>query len=277
MALIINGEHISDRTLDRELLRLSSGLEVDAPRAGAIDPAQLRSAAMHNVIDRTLLLQVARSRQLAVSAIEVQTELVRRWGVERSSACDPGSMETIREDLLIERVQAELTRHVQRPGRTEVEQFYRANLNQYHVPEAVEAAHILCGCTPDEDQASALRRIAEANEKLQQGTPFTKVAESYSDCKGVGGSVGWVARGMMVQEFEDVVFSLPVNKVSHVFQTVFGFHIATVRRQRREGVVPFEQVKLALSKSMYDQARAALLQQTLKRLRAESSLHYGAN
>lgn len=274
VALVINGEHISDRMLDRELLRLSSGLEMDAPQAGAIDPAQLRAAAMHNVIDRTLLLQMARNRQLAVSASEVQAELVRRWGVERSSACDPGSVDVLREELLIERVRAELTRHVPRPGRAAVEQFYRANLHHYREPEAVEAAHILCGFTSDGDEDSALQMIKEANDKLQGGTPFPRVADAYSDCKGVGGSVGWISRGMMVPEFEDAVFSLAPNGISPIFRTVFGFHIATVKRRRNEGVVPLEQIRLALSKRMHHEARAQLLHRTLVRLRAESDIHH---
>lgn len=274
MALIINGEWVSDRILDRELLRLSSGLEMDAPEAGAIDPAQLRSAALHNVIDRTLLLQLARSRQIEVDAAEVQADLIRRWGVERSSACDPGAMNAIREDLLIERAQADVTRHVPRPSRAQVEQFYRANLHHYRFPEAVEAAHILCGCSTAYEEASAIATMERASRELQGGKPFAKVADLYSDCKGVGGSVGWVTRGTMVREFEDVIFSLKSGQLSPVFRTVFGFHIAIVKRHRKEGITPFEQVKLGIAKTMHDQARNAALQHTLTRLRAESSIHH---
>jgi peptidyl-prolyl cis-trans isomerase C len=274
VALVINGELIPDRTLNRELLRLSSGLEMDAPRAGAIEPAQLRSAALQNVIERTLLLQMAKHREMTVSEADVQAELIRRWGVERSSACDPGAMAGIREDLLVQRLQTELTRHVPRPNRSEVDQFYRSNLDRYRVPEAVEAAHILCGYTSDEEEESALRTIEHAQAKLECGMPFAKVADLFSDCKGVGGSVGWVVRGTMVPEFEEVVFSLAPNQTSPIFRTVFGFHIATVRRRRVQGVVPLQQVKLAIAKSMHDQARLASVQQVMARLRAESSIHY---
>ena len=274
MALTINGERVPDRTLDRELLRLSAGLEMDAPEAGGIDPGQLRTAALRNVVDRTLLLQMADHRGIQVTSGEVQAELVRRWGVERSSACDPASMDSIREDLHLRRLEADLTRHVPRPGRAEVEHFYRANLHRYRVPEAVEAAHILCGCTGDEEESLARQMIDLAMEELRRGTAFARVADRYSDCKGVGGSVGWVARGSMVQEFEDVIFSLPSNQHSSVFRTVFGFHIATVKRRRKEGVQPFDAVKLEIAKRMHDGARTGVLQRVLARVRAESDIQY---
>ena len=274
MALTINGEHVPDRTLDRELMRLSAGLEMDAPEAGGIDPNQLRSLALRNVIDRTLLLQAAAERNLRVTADEVAAELSRRWDVRRDSVCDPGAMELLREDLLLQRMRTELTRHVPRPGRPAVEAFYQANAQHYRVREAVEAAHIQCSISVDTDEVAAHDRIAAAQAELQRGKRFAQVAEAYSDCKGVAGSVGWVTRGAMVPEFEDVVFLLKPGEQSPIFRTVFGWHIATVLQKRAEGILPFREVHLSIAKAMLDDARLHHLRVVLEQWKRQSDIRF---
>ena len=47
----------------------------------------------------------------------------------------------------------------------------------------------------------------------------------------------------MVQEFEDVVFSMQPHQISDVFQTEFGFHIAKVYNRIPESIADFAQVK----------------------------------
>lgn len=274
MPLSINGKLIPDRTLDRELLRLSSGLEMDAPHAGGNDPAHLRSLALRNVINRALLLQAAAAHKLHITADEIEAELVRRWGVHRSTVCDPGSTEALREDLLVDRISADLTRHVPRPGRADTEQFYRANQHLYRVAEAVEAAHIVCGFTCAEEEPAARVTIEQAESELLRGKSFQQVANCYSDCKGVGGNVGWVHRGVMVQEFEDAVFALQTGQRSKIFRTVFGFHLATALRRRNAGVTPFSAVRLQIAKHMFLQLRQQALQQALTQIKTQSDIHF---
>ena len=76
----------------------------------------------------------------------------------------------------------------------------------------------------------------------------------------------------MVQEFEDVVFELPVGTVSGVFQTVFGFHIAKVLDRQPAGVRPFSAVKDQLQAEIMDKRRTKLLEQFVDRLRESARI-----
>ncbi len=84
------------------------------------------------------------------------------------------------------------------------------------------------------DEAQALARITEVQQKLAAGEDFAKLAEQYSDDPGsgaTGGELGWFGRGMMVPEFEEAAFQLELGKVSAPVKTAFGYHIIKVEER----------------------------------------------
>ena len=89
--------------------------------------------------------------------------------------------------------------------------------------EHVEAAHILVA-TQDASQV-----IYE--DLTEHDADFAELAEEQSTDQQTapnGGDLGWFPRGVMVDEFDEVVFSLDTGEVSEPFQTEFGWHIVTV-------------------------------------------------
>jgi peptidyl-prolyl cis-trans isomerase C len=86
-------------------------------------------------------------------------------------------------------------------------------------------------------QASA-RHILVENEsfcqqlkqKIQDGLDFADMAREHSTCPSGqrGGDLGTFGRGQMVQEFDSVVFSAPINEVQGPVQTQFGYHLIEV-------------------------------------------------
>ncbi|MGQ9583959.1 MAG: peptidylprolyl isomerase [Anaerolineae bacterium] len=88
--------------------------------------------------------------------------------------------------------------------------------------EQAHVRHILV-----ETEAEAL----EITEKLKAGADFGKLAAELSTdtgSKDQGGDLGWFPRGVMVPEFEDAAFSLPVGEVSAPIQSEFGYHVLEV-------------------------------------------------
>jgi parvulin-like peptidyl-prolyl isomerase len=61
----------------------------------------------------------------------------------------------------------------------------------------------------------------------------------------------------MVEEFEDVIFDLPIGKITPVFETRFGFHIATVTEQRGPGILPMSAVYDQISEYLARRAAPA--------------------
>jgi hypothetical protein len=76
---------------------------------------------------------------------------------------------------------------------------------------------------------------------------FSYFANKYSEDIGSsenGGDLGWILRGQMIKEFEDIVFSLKENEISDIFKTKYGYHIAKVSSRASIGK-PEESVRVS--------------------------------
>lgn len=88
------------------------------------------------------------------------------------------------------------------------------------MPKA-KARHILVN-----DEATCLT----LKDKITGGEDFAKVAKDHSQCPSGkrGGELGEFSPGMMVPEFDTVVFSAEVKKVHGPVKTQFGYHLIEI-------------------------------------------------
>lgn len=66
--------------------------------------------------------------------------------------------------------------------------------------------------------------------QIENGAEFADLAREHSKCPSgrQGGALGEFGRGQMVPEFDQVVFSAPVNTVQGPVKTQFGYHLLEV-------------------------------------------------
>lgn len=75
------------------------------------------------------------------------------------------------------------------------------------------------------------RKAQEVLAKVREGKEkFEDLAKEYSEdaTATVGGDLGYFGKGVMVEEFEKVAFSLKPGEVSDLVQTKYGYHIIKV-------------------------------------------------
>jgi peptidyl-prolyl cis-trans isomerase C len=86
------------------------------------------------------------------------------------------------------------------------------------------ARHILVS---DQAACEALKTRIEAGED------FATLAREHSECPSgqEGGDLGDFRPGMMVREFDQVVFSAEVGKVHGPVRTQFGYHLIEITRR----------------------------------------------
>ena len=73
-------------------------------------------------------------------------------------------------------------------------------------------------------------QCVQLKERIEAGEDFADIAKEYSSCpsKAQGGDLGQFGPGMMVKEFDEVVFSADVNTLQGPVKTQFGYHLLEV-------------------------------------------------
>jgi hypothetical protein len=102
------------------------------------------------------------------------------------------------------------------------------------VPEMVTARHILispANKTAAADQ-QAMAKAREILHRVQAGEDFSSLALAYSEdpaTRELGGDLGSLARGSMLEDFENVVFTLPAGTLyDRPVKTELGYHVVEV-------------------------------------------------
>lgn len=126
-------------------------------------------------------------------------------------------------------------------SRREVEEFYKEYQDSLpSLQESVDISHILLQVKPsDESLTQAYEKILKIKKMLDEGADFAETARKYSQDPGSaqkGGDLGFVKRGDLVKEFEEVAFALEEGQISDIVQTQFGFHIIQLLERRGDKI-----------------------------------------
>ncbi|HJC94269.1 MAG TPA: peptidylprolyl isomerase [Candidatus Phocaeicola excrementigallinarum] len=93
----------------------------------------------------------------------------------------------------------------------------------------------------EEETERVKKELRDFTDRINRGeTTFSTLARLYSEDPGSarrGGEYGFTGRGELEPEFANVVFNLTdPKKISKVFETVYGFHIAQLIEKRGDRV-----------------------------------------
>ena len=117
------------------------------------------------------------------------------------------------------------------PDEEQIRLTYEQNSERYKQAESRAARHILfeVNSTATEEEKGTIRRKAQSVlQRARSGESFAQLAETFSDdlgSKSNGGDLGVIARGQMVQPFEEAVFAMDQGEVRGLVESHFGFHI----------------------------------------------------
>lgn len=98
----------------------------------------------------------------------------------------------------------------------------------FKAEEQRTVSHIMIEVSDTVDDAAALAKAQELEQKLAAGEDFAALAQSESDDPGsaaAGGDLGVYQKGMLDGPFEQAVYSLNAGEVSEPVRTAFGYHI----------------------------------------------------
>lgn len=284
----VNGEAITKSDFEHAIKNLET-------RAGGPVPADRKNEVYRGVLDQLigykLLTQEAAARKVTISDAEVDTGVSQiRGQFPTQEAFDKAIAEQgmtlakvkeqTRADLLITKVlQAEIESKIA-VGDKEISDFYGQNKEKFAEGAAVRAAHILIRVAENADakaKADARAKIDGILKRVKagNGADFAKIATETSEDPGSkpnGGDLGFFTKGQMVPAFEAAAFALPVNGISDVVETPFGFHVIKVIEQRGAQTVALDTVKAQIKDYLIQQQRQEKAQAFVDQLKSKGKV-----
>lgn len=78
-----------------------------------------------------------------------------------------------------------------------------------------------------------LQQCEELKIQIESGDDFAVIAEQFSTCSSgsKGGDLGEFSPGMMVKEFDEIVFSNDLGQVHGPVKTQFGYHLIEITQR----------------------------------------------
>ena len=147
----------------------------------------------------------------------------------------------MRGKLLAEKYTSSLTSSIS-VSRGDVVDFYNTYKDSMpSFPTLYKTHHILLEIKPSEkSQKTAYEKTLTIKKEITQGLSFEEAAKKYSSdpgSKDKGGNLGYVSRGVFVDEFEKVVFTVEKNKLTDPVKTQYGYHLIEVLERTGEKVL----------------------------------------
>lgn len=139
----------------------------------------------------------------------------------------------------------------------ELEQSYNDRLTEFQTKEERRASHILISVAESalsEEKELAKKTANDVLAKLQakEGS-FAELAKQFSNDPGSaenGGDLGFFEKGLMVESFDEAVFSASVGEIQGPIETQYGFHIIRLDEIKPAETTPFDEVKEQLERDI---------------------------
>ncbi len=274
MPIQVNGESIPAELIREEERRLSQLPEWPDMPDGLDKTVRLRETAEWCAIDRILLRQEADKDPRPIDPALVAAHVER---LVTSQSCrvlfdDAPLARQIEAQLRLQRTLHELMGPLPQPTDDEIARLYKSRRQSFERPETVRAAHIVKHVDETHPESEARAGIQAALAALESGQPFAAVADQYSDCKGNGGDLGAFARGVMVEEFDNVVFAMQPGQRSPIFRTPFGFHIAEVHARPPAGIASLREAQDTIRRILTAMREQEAARRVTEQLRARARI-----
>jgi len=291
MAVKVNGQVVTEHEVTQEENRLKQQL------VGRVSPEQIaqmedviRQQAIENLINKVLLEQQVEKEKVEIDRKEIDArmeEVRKNFASEEEFEQRLAALGISKEELVkdieiglgIEALLDRETDKVKDASDSEVDAFYKENIEQFKQPERVRASHILIAFAEGESDSSKAEkklRAAKILGELKEGADFAQMAQMYSDCpsKTKGGDLGYFERGRMVKPFEDAAFALKTGEMSDVVETQFGYHIIKVTDHTPSRVVPLDEAKEDIRAYLTGEKKKDAVDSYIKNLRAEAVIEW---
>ena len=249
---------------------------------------RLQKKALSKVVDHELLYQESRKltvKNLDEKVAEKLKKMKRKYQTDerfenhlkKNGQTIEGLTASIREGIYVEEyLKQQGIADPDIPDKN-IREFYDGNPKSYFRKESIKVSHILIKLDENpgpEEKEKAFKKAQEIRKEIVAGADFAEMAKKHSECNSAsgGGSLRYLNKGYMPEEFDKVAFTLEKGKVSDVVETKFGYHIILVTDKISEGITPYDEVKDFIKKFLQEDESKKLLDAHIAKLREKAKI-----
>lgn len=244
---------------------------------------ETRKTVLNRMVDQILIRQEAKRLGITIKDDEINS-MINDMLKNRKITMDELKTMLARDGLSLESYKEEMKAHLMR-GRLanreirskimvteqEIGEYYKLHRDEYEGRVAVKLRQILILC-PSDASADKRREVRTEMEsilaRIKAGEKFEDLAAKYSP--GLGGELGFVEKGSMMQPVEEVAFSLKVGEMSGIIESPAGYHIIQILDKRGAGIKTFESVRAEIIEELTKQKSEKRFDDWISELRKRS-------
>ena len=269
----VNGQPIY---MDQLESQVQSGIDKYQRFNNNMLPAGLTFQLQEKALDQYIVAELIYQESLKLNEAEIEKEIAATIEQHKGENRDEAS---IKRQLYIEQYLIINDLNDPQVPEHEVREYYEKSKENFVSKKDVShVRHIVITIDKEasnEDKAVAKNKIEEVLGMLRKGEAFDEMAKEYSqDANSIsGGDLGYIEKGFMPKEFEDVAFSLEPGTISNVIQTDIGYHILEVLDRKPAGTIPdYESVRDFLAAGLNSQLKNKKVITHINKLKDEADI-----
>ena len=136
--------------------------------------------------------------------------------------------------------------------------------------------HILMMETKLRDKMFTKKELEDVRNRVLAGDDFSLLAKEFSEDPGSasrGGDLDWLSLGTTAPAFEKMMLASPIDEISPVFESEFGFHFLQVLNKRTEDLTE-EVIKDRAYGILFSRKFDEELENTLRTIRSEAFVEF---
>ena len=285
IAARVNGDIILKSEIDREL----ENMRGEMMQQPGMDPSKLEremaeqsKLVLRNLIDRTLLLQIAKEANLnadtdvekTLEDLRVERKFATREELEKAIIKDYGDLDEFKNDIRTKFLTQQVIEH-EVYGRMvvtseEMRKYYDEHQMDFDRPAGIRISEItvLVDRRLPDQVAVQRKKVEDALAAVKKGDNFEEVAEKYSEVVTAerGGDMGFVSGDLKQNLNEDIAKALEgmdKGQVTNIVEFNDAFTFFKVTDKHNGGILSFDLAQreiqyTLLSKAAPDKVRAFL-------------------
>ncbi len=249
---------------------------------------EAQMAALKDLIDRQLILDEFKTNSFQIPDYVLQdrvNSIVREeFGGDRAAFVRtlqaqgfsiPRFKEIERDKIIVQAMRQKNVREDFVISPEKIEEWYKANLDQFSTPEQVKISMIILREEPgaaENPEVSKRAMAQEIRDKLAGGADFARMAQMYSEdsTAETGGDWGWVDRKTLTEELTKVAFGLKPGEISRVVSVSDSYYIVRLDARKPAVTKPLAEVRDEIGKKLLQEEKTKLQDQWLDSLRQKA-------